>query len=107
MTLFDLDPYARNFSAHIPDQKNRRHGFAQGHQAPALENIHYVAWIAFEFLGIMLTAIMFGNQNLFAMLSIGILSAFGGYLLVRAILEKQPDRIDEDIDRIGSNDLRP
>ncbi|HAN66491.1 MAG TPA: hypothetical protein DCQ34_09700 [Chitinophagaceae bacterium] len=66
-----------------------------------------VAWIAFEFLGIMLAAIMFGNQNLFAIISIGILSAFGGYLLVRAILEKQPDRIDEDIDRIGSNDLRP
>jgi hypothetical protein len=33
--------------------------------------------------------------------------AFGGYLLIRAILEKKPDIIDEDIDSIKSDDLRP
>jgi hypothetical protein len=33
--------------------------------------------------------------------------AFGGYLLIRAILEKKPDNIDKDINSISSDDLRP
>jgi hypothetical protein len=38
---------------------------------------------------------------------IGLASAFGGYLIVRAILEKKPDAYEDDIDNIGVDDLRP
>jgi hypothetical protein len=66
-----------------------------------------LAWILAELTGCILAMFMFGNTNYVAIFSIGLLSAFGGYLIVKAILEKKPDCIDEDIDRIGVDDLKP
>jgi hypothetical protein len=66
-----------------------------------------LGWIVAELAGCFLAMLLFGNSNLVAILSIGLLSAFGGYLIVRAILEKKPDHIDEDIERIGVDDLKP
>ena len=63
------------------------------------------AWIVAELTGCILAMLLFGNTNYVAIFSIGIMSAFGGYLIVRAILEKKPDHIDEDINRIGVDDL--
>lgn len=60
-----------------------------------------LSWILFEFLGIMFAVAMFGKESLFAVFSIGIMSAFGGYLFVKFILDKQPDSLDQDIDNIG------
>ena len=40
-------------------------------------------------------------------MAIGLVSAFGGYLFVRAMLEKKPDVIEEEINRIGVDDLHP
>lgn len=60
-----------------------------------------IAWIVFEFTGIIFAVMMFGKDNLVAVLSIGLMSAFGGFLLVKSILDKQPASIDDDINRIG------
>jgi len=65
------------------------------------------AWIGAELTGCIIAMIMFGESNLVAVFSIGLLSAFGGYLLVRYILEKKPDNIEEDINKIGVDDLHP
>lgn len=69
------------------------------------------AWILGELIGISMAINMFGTFDLktidmrYALM--GLFFAFGGYLLIRFILEKKPDYIDNDINRIGSDDLRP
>lgn len=63
-----------------------------------------VAWIAFEFVGMLFGIAFFGTGNLPALFALGIASAFGGYLLVRYILENKPDKdMFDDIDNIGNN----
>lgn len=59
------------------------------------------AWIAFEFVGILFGMALFGMGNLPALMALGIASAFGGYLLVRYILEKKPDA--DSFDDFGRN----
>lgn len=66
------------------------------------------AWLLFEFLGIITGLLLFGQNNLAALMLFGIVCAFGGYLTVRYILEKKPDdKTDSDIDNIGVDQLRP
>ena len=66
-----------------------------------------LGWITAEIIGLFLGMLLFGNGNIYGLLAIGLVSAFGGYLIVKAMLEKMPDAYDEDIDRIGVNDLQP
>ena len=66
-----------------------------------------VSWLVCEFAGVMLGAVLFGENNLFGILSLGLVSAFGGYLIVKAILDNKPNILDDEITRIGSDDLRP
>ncbi len=51
-----------------------------------------LAWIAFEFTGLIAGIMLFGydRNNLFGILGFGLVCAFGGYLLVKSILEKRP-----------------
>jgi hypothetical protein len=70
--------------------------------------ITVVAWLTLELIGLIIGVTFFGTANLYSLLTFGLVCAFGGYLLVRNILEKKPDnKIDEDVDRIGVNDLSP
>ena len=65
-------------------------------------------WLAFEMIGLVIGVIIFGSNNLYGLLAFGFASAFGGYLLIRYILEKKPDNdINEDVNRIGVKDLSP
>lgn len=66
-----------------------------------------LAWIVAEILGLFIGIVAFGKGNLVGLILFSLASAFGGYLLVRAILEKKPDPIEEDINSIDINDLRP
>lgn len=66
-----------------------------------------LAWIAGEMFGVIMAMGLFGQVNLFAIFSLGIVSAFGGYLFVKFVLDKKPDAFDEDINRIGVDDLQP
>jgi hypothetical protein len=66
-----------------------------------------IAWVLAEFLGVLLGVSIFGKENLYAVLGTGLFSAFGGYLFIRNMLERKPDGEEDDIDRIGVDDLRP
>lgn len=62
-----------------------------------------LAWIFGEFTGILLGAIFFGldMNNLLGLALLGLISAVGGYLFVKAQLDKLPDSMDDEINRIG------
>lgn len=80
-----------------------------------------LGWFAAEIVGLILGVLLFGKNNLenltdinafeknnfYGLAALGLISAFGGYLIVKAILEKKPDTFDEDINKIGVNDLQP
>jgi hypothetical protein len=66
-----------------------------------------LAWIGAEFFGIGLGMNMFGPKNILSIFLVGLFCAFGGYLLIRSMLEKKPDAVDDDVDKIGINDLKP
>jgi hypothetical protein len=70
-----------------------------------------LAWICAEMIGFAIGVSMFGKpakQNLWAIGGVGIFTAFGGYLLVRFILENKPDAYNNDeINKVGVDDLRP
>lgn len=60
------------------------------------------AWLGAEFLGLLIgVAILgIGKEAFYNLMMIALVSAFGGYLLVKYNLDKYPD-IEDDIDRIG------
>jgi hypothetical protein len=66
-----------------------------------------LAWLIAEVIGIATGFSMFGKQNFFAVASIGLFTAFGGYLAVKFILENKPDAFNNDIKRVSSEDLAP
>lgn len=67
-----------------------------------------LAWIVAEFVGIGIGLSMFGKQNLLQVGMIGIFTAFGGYLLIKYILENKPDTYNnEEVKKVGVDDLRP
>ncbi len=80
-----------------------------------------LGFFAAEIAGIILGLSLFGNidvnalstveqlqkTNIYGLEAFALISAFGGYLIVKSILEKKPDSFDEDINKISINDLRP
>ncbi len=66
-----------------------------------------LSWLLCEITGIVIAICLFGQNDLFGIVSIALVCAFGGFLIVRAILERKPDYIENDIDKIGSDDLKP
>lgn len=60
-----------------------------------------IAWVAAEVVGVMLGIIFFGTGNLIGLMLLGLISAVGGYLIVKAQLDKIPDTLDDDINQIG------
>ena len=68
-----------------------------------------IAWVIAELFGMSLIFDPLGNNDILSLMAIGITFAFGGFLLVHATLSKKPDvhNEEEDINKIGINDLRP
>jgi len=65
-----------------------------------------LTWLGFEFLGAVVGIILFGynQKDLLGVMAFALVCAFGGYLLIKAILDKKPDPVDEDeINNLGSN----
>jgi hypothetical protein len=66
-----------------------------------------LSWMGFELIGLIAGVMMFGyNQNdlnsLYGLMALAIACGFGGYLLVKSILDKKPDIMDDDISNLGS-----
>lgn len=54
-----------------------------------------LAWIGGEVLGAVLAVILFQSEDYLSVLPIAIMGAIGGYLIIRAILSKMPDKEDD------------
>lgn len=66
-----------------------------------------LAWFAGEMLGVFVGLFIFEQDNLVSLMLMGIAGALGGYFILKSALEKKPDDFDDDINRIGVDDLRP
>lgn len=66
-----------------------------------------LSWFAGEFVGVFAGVIIFGTDNLVSIILMALGGALGGYFILKSSLDKKPDAIEDDINRIGSDDLRP
>lgn len=73
----------------------------KGEKAAKWQVLTVVAWIIAEVIGFVIGAVIFGTGNLIGLMLLGLISAVGGYLIVKAQLDKIPDNIDNDINQIG------
>lgn len=59
-------------------------------------------WIISEIFGIIVGVLIFGQDNLFSIILVGLAFAFTSYFFIRSQLNKLPDHgLDDDIDNIG------
>jgi hypothetical protein len=71
---------------------------------PGLWKLYTVlAWIAGEFVGVIIGLMIFSVDNLISIELIGITGAVTGYFIIKSILSKKPDNMQDDIDQIGHN----
>lgn len=61
-----------------------------------------LGWFTAEVVGLGLAVAAFGKDDLLGLEMLGLASAFGGYLIVKAQLDKFPDDLQDDVDNIGS-----
>lgn len=70
---------------------------------PVTWKIYTIAgWVISEIIGLLFGVMIFGNDNLFSVMMIGITFAITSYFIIKAQLNKLPD-YDDDINRIGNN----
>jgi len=61
-----------------------------------------IGWLFSETIGILVGVMMFGMNNLVSVVLVGILFAITSYFIIKAQLNKLPDRnIDDDINNLG------
>ena len=61
-----------------------------------------LAWIASEFIGMVIGIMVFGTDNLVSVFLVGITFAITSYFILKAQLNKLPDHsYDDDINNIG------
>ena len=72
---------------------------------PGTWKIYTVAgWILSEIIGIVVGVMIFGKDNLFSIVMVGIAFAVTSYFIIKAQLNKLPDQsFDDDINNIGNN----
>ena len=102
-------------------RKNGNLALQKGLSAGTWKLYTILGWFGAEIIGLFFGMKLFGNftaadltnmsafenSNIYGLMAIGLISAFGGYLFVKATLEKKPDSFDEDINKISVSDLRP
>lgn len=61
-----------------------------------------VGWIISEIIGIFVGVMIFGKDNLFSIILVGLAFAVTSFFIIKAQLNKLPDQgIDDDINNIG------
>ncbi|MEO5893915.1 MAG: hypothetical protein ABIQ31_26900 [Ferruginibacter sp.] len=71
-----------------------------------------IAWLVGEMTGVLLGMGFYRQEdsireNIVGISMLGLTCAFGGYLFIKFLLDKKPDALDEEINRIGTDDLHP
>ena len=66
-----------------------------------------LSWIGGEIIGVIAGFAIFDKTNFVSIMLMGLAGAIGGYFIIKHQLDKIPDNIDDDIDRITVNDLSP
>ena len=66
-----------------------------------------LSWIGGEIIGVIAGFIMFDKSNIISIMLMGLAGAIGGYFIIKHQLDKLPDNIDDDINRISVKDLSP
>lgn len=66
-----------------------------------------LVWLGSEIVGVLLGIILFGQENILMAGLMGLGFAIASFFILRANLNKKPDSMDEDINRIGVKDLYP
>ncbi len=74
---------------------------AKGLKVTSWKLFTILAWVAGEFVGVIIGISIFGINNLFSVVLVGIMGALTGYLILKAALIKKPDIMQDDIDQIG------
>ena len=71
---------------------------------PGTWKIYTVAgWIISEIIGVIVGVMIFGVDNIFSVILVGLTFAITSYFIIKAQLNKLPDYFDDDIDSIGQN----
>lgn len=79
----------------------------KGQKAGTWKLYTILSWLAGETLGIIAGLMIFDYSNIVSIMLMAIAGAIGGYIYIQSKLEQMPDNIDDDIRRIGVDDLRP
>ena len=66
-----------------------------------------LSWIGGEIIGVIAGFAIFDKTNIISIMLMGIAGAIGGYFIIKHQLDKIPDNVDDDIDRITVKDLSP
>ena len=66
-----------------------------------------LSWIGGEIIGVIAGFVIFDKSNIISIMLMGLAGAIGGYFIIKAQLDKLPDNMDDDVKRIGVDDLRP
>ena len=62
-----------------------------------------VGWIVSEIIGLIAGVMIFGKDNLFSIILVGLTFAITSYFIIKVQLNKLPDYFDDDINNIGNN----
>jgi len=62
-----------------------------------------IGWILSEIIGVIVGYALFGKDNVFSVILIGITFAITSYFIIKTQLNKLPDHFDDDINSIGNN----
>ena len=62
-----------------------------------------ISWIITEIIGIIVGVMLFGRDNLFSVVLVGLTFAITSYFIIKAQLNKLPDQnFDDDINNLGN-----
>ena len=91
----------------ILSQKNGKLATRKGLRSSTWVLYSVLCWIGFEFVGAFIGVLTFGMDNIGPAYLLALGSAVLSYFFIRSLLNKKPDMMDDDINRIGVRDLYP
>src|SRR6187549_478859 len=66
-----------------------------------------LSWLGGEIVGVIAGFAIFDKTNIVSIVLMGLTGAITGYFFIKHQLNKVPDNIDDDINKIGVSDLYP